>query len=68
MKLKNLKKFINSFEEKFGAKLKRVGVNQEAFSEFEKELENNAPVEYTACYNDGVGRINVLGVEVFEGK
>lgn len=68
MKLQNLKSFVNSFEEKFGAKLKRVGVNQESFKEFEKELEDIAPVHYTACYNNGIGTINVLGVEVFESR
>ena len=68
MKLQNLKSFVNSFEEKFGAKLKRVGVNQESFKEFEKELEDTAPVPYTACYNKGTGTINVLGVEVFESR
>jgi len=68
MQLKNLKSFLNSFEEKFGAKLKRVGVNQESFKEFEKELEDTAPVPYTACYDNGIGRISVLGVEVFESK
>ena len=68
MKLQNLKSFANSFEEKFGAKLKRVGVNQESFKEFEKELEDTAPVQYTACYNNGLGTINVLGVEVFESR
>ena len=68
MKLQNLKSFVNSFEEKFGAKLKRVGVNQESFKEFEKELEDTAPVRYTACYNNGIGTINVLGVEVFESR
>ena len=68
MKLQNLKSFVNSFEEKFGAKLKRVGVNQESFQEFEKELEDTAPVPYTACYNNGIGTIKVLGVEVFESR
>lgn len=64
MSLENLIDFANDFQAKFGAKPTRIGLTRDRFEYLEKELEQQAPVKYTACYL-GNARIRVLGMEVF---
>lgn len=64
MNLENLLDFVSDFEAKFGAKPTRIGLTKDRFEHLEKQLENQAPVKYTACYL-GNARLRLLGMEVF---
>ena len=64
MSLENLIDFANDFEQKFGAKPTRIGLPRHRFEYLERELENQAPVKYTACYL-GKAKIRIFGMEVF---
>jgi hypothetical protein len=64
MSLENLLDFVNDFEAKYGAKPTRIGITKDRFEYLEKQLEDQAPVKYTACYL-GTAKIRLFGTEVF---
>lgn len=63
MKFKDYTEFLNKFEGRFGVKPKKIGLPRPEFKELEKDLEDHAPVAYTADYKDGE-RLFLLGVEI----
>lgn len=63
MKYKDLTEFVSRFEKRFGTKPKSVGLPKTEFNELEKDLEDLAPVSYTADYSNG-STITVMGVTV----
>lgn len=63
MKYKDYVEFVQKFENRFGAKPKKVGMPSVEFRELEKDLEDGAPVSYSADYK-GAERIFLLGVEI----
>jgi hypothetical protein len=63
LKYKDYAEFLNKFEGRFGTKPKKIGLPTVEFKELEKDLEEQAPIPYTADYKDGE-RLFLLGVEI----
>jgi hypothetical protein len=63
LKYKDYVEFLQKFEKRFGTKPKKVGLPSPEFRELEKDLEDLAPVPYSANYNSGE-RVFLLGVEI----
>ncbi len=63
MTFKDYKAFVERFEGRFGARPKKIGLPSVEFKELEKDLEELAPIPYTADYKDGE-RLFLLGVEI----
>lgn len=63
LKYKDYVEFVQKFENRFGTKPKKVGLPSLEFKELEKDLEDSAPVPYSADYK-GAERLFLLGVEI----
>ena len=64
MQYTKLKKVVDKYEKNHGHKPTFIGLSESEFSVLEKELEDCAPVEYSANYDGGKGIINIFGTKV----
>lgn len=63
MKYTDYTEFLTKFENRFGTKPTSIGLPEVEFRELEKDLEELAPVAYSADYTDGE-RITLSGVVI----